>query len=177
MKLGFPNGTQLDIDDSYAFDASWQGNGNLKVGIGNFETGSAGESYFANMTIRRHPADLDAIDITRAGGRRISQALNDEQTGTVAKNIGTVYLPAGTLKVTSRALMGTTTAAPDEATLELKRESDALSIATWTRQGTLGDTVLSAEQAIPTPGWYYFELSGSAVGVVAQVKGIELEVV
>lgn len=107
-----------------------------------------------------------------SGGTRIRQAIDAEVTGTTWENVGSVYLPAGTLQAPGRIFAGASTVGPDAAEIELRRETGGTLIATWTATGTLQEVTVAAT-GIPADDWYHVRLRGNGVGVVALLKGVD----
>ena len=105
-------------------------------------------------------------------GTRIRQAIDAEVTGDTFENVGSVYLPAGTLQAPGRIFAGATTG-PDSAEIELRRETGGTLITTWTAVGTLQEMTLGGGVTIPAGDWYNIRLRGDAGGVVAVLKGID----
>lgn len=108
---------------------------------------------------------------------RIRQALDAEVVGTTYVNVGAVYLPAGTLQAASRVFLGVTTAAQDDATVELRRETGGALITSWTVAGPLASQSLAAPAVIPADDWYNIRLAAGGALVVAKLKGIDWTVV
>jgi hypothetical protein len=96
-----------------------------------------------------------------------------ENTGTSPLVIGSVYLPATTLTVASRVLLGVVGAGT--ATLRLVEQATSTVVATWTQTGALTDVPLAAPTAALPAGWYVFDLAGSAAGTVTRCYGAHLE--
>lgn len=106
-------------------------------------------------------------------GVRVRNIFDAEVMGTTFENVGSVYLPAGSLLAPARIFAGVDTAAPDGYTLELRRESDSSLITTWTGTGPLAESVLGASVAIPADDWYYIRLAASGGGITARLKGVD----
>ncbi len=96
-----------------------------------------------------------------------------ENTGTSPLVIGAVYLPAITLTVASRVLLGVVGAGT--ATLRLVEQATSTVVATWTQTGALTDVPLGAPTAALAAGWYVFDLAGSAAGTITRCYGAHLE--
>ena len=101
----------------------------------------------------------------------ISQAFDQEQTGTTPLLVGSVFLPVGTLQAASRVMLGT--GAGGTATLELRRFTGGALLATWTQTGALQDTLLGASVAVADADWYDITIFGDAGPTVAQIKGLD----
>lgn len=108
---------------------------------------------------------------------RVHAAVDAAVLGTTFVNVGMVRLPAGTLQAGSRIFAGALTVAPDGFDLELRQETGAVLITTWTGTGLMADRVLGADVAIPEPDWYSLGLRASGAAVTAVLKGIDLVVV
>lgn len=107
------------------------------------------------------------------GAAGFDLSLQGENTGTSPLVIGAVYLPAITLTVASRVLLGVVGAG--DATLRLVEQTTSTVVATWTRTGALTNVALSAPTAALSAGWYVFDLAGSAGGTVTRCYGAHLE--
>ena len=105
-------------------------------------------------------------------GVRIRQAIDEEQLGLTPKLVGSVFLPAGTLQVPARVMLGTDTGV-DVATLELRRFTGGALVATWTATGALQDTVQSTTVGIAAEDWYDLFLFSDDGGATALVEGID----
>jgi hypothetical protein len=100
--------------------------------------------------------------------------LSEETSATSFVNIGSVYLPAGTLESTSLAFLGTVSAT-DTAELELRRETGATLIATWDVVTSVPvSDALGSSPSIPANDWYSLRLRTVNGIDTARVQGVRL---
>lgn len=106
----------------------------------------------------------------------VRQALIANVTGTTAKHIGSIYLPAGTMQADSSVLLGT-----DEitgtATLELRRFSTGDLIGSIVATGILQAKSPSSIISVPYPDFYDLYLKASAPSTTAMISGLNLVVI
>jgi hypothetical protein len=144
-------------------------NGQLLIGNG---TGYAVSNLTpgSNISITNGAGSITIAATVPAG---FDLSFQGENTGTSPLVIGAVYLPAITLAVASRVLLGVVGAGTAE--LRLVEQATSTVVATWTRTGALTDVALAAPTAALAAGWYVFDLAGSAGGTITRCYGAHLE--
>jgi hypothetical protein len=108
--------------------------------------------------------------------RDILQALDASVTGTTFNNIGSLYLPAGTLQSGSQFLLGTDSGVA-VATLEIRRFFNGALAGTITATGLLQVATPAAPIIIGYPGFYDLYLKASTISATALLSGINMVVV